>query len=370
METYPLKSLSIEEATALQFSLVDEITNVFPGSDILTRGDLGVAKNLNKPVTTSKIEKVLTNFFDTESAMLVRGSGSGAIRLGLYSMLDKNDNLLVHKAPIYPTTKTTIEMLGINIIEADFNHLKDINIAFEENEIDGVLIQISRQQINDKYDAEKVIHEIRKNNKNIPILTDDNYTALKTSKLGTGMGATLSSFSTFKLLGPEGIGCIVGEKEYIERLKKENYSGGSQVQGHEAIDVIRGMINAPVLLAISAKVTTEVVKRLNDDEVEGVSKAYIANSQSKVILVELKKNIAQHVLSEAERLGAAPVPIGSESKYEFVPMFYRVSGTFRQANPNTQRNMIRINPMRAGADTIIRILKQSINLVENTEKNI
>ena len=41
-------------------------------------------------------------------------------------------------------------------------------------------------------------------------------------------------------------------------------------------------------------------------------------------------------------------------------MFYRVSGTFRASDPTIDDRMIRINPNRSGADTIIRILKESI----------
>ena len=63
-------------------------------------------------------------------------------------------------------------------------------------------------------------------------------------------GADLSAFSMFKLLGPEGIGCVVGKKRYIEKIVAANYSGGGQVQGHEALACLRGMIYAPVALAI------------------------------------------------------------------------------------------------------------------------
>jgi len=41
-------------------------------------------------------------------------------------------------------------------------------------------------------------------------------------------------------------------------------------------------------------------------------------------------------------------------------MFYRVSGTFRAADKTLEARMIRINPMRSGADTIIRILRQAL----------
>ena len=65
-------------------------------------------------------------------------------------------------------------------------------------------------------------------------------------------------------------------------------------------------------------------------------------------------------MKEAEKRGGLPNPVGAESKYEAVPMFYRVSGTFLKTDPTLEDRMIRINPNRAGADTIIRILKESI----------
>jgi hypothetical protein len=363
MKTWPLKSISVEQALEKQFALIDEITKVFTGSDILTRGDLGVVKGLNQPVTTRKVEQVLANFFNAEAAMLVRGSGTTAIRLSLHSMLKNNETLLVHKAPIYPTTKTSIDMLGLTTVHADYNDLEELEQVLDERKIAGALVQISRQKIDDKYNAQEVIDKIQETSPDIPILTDDNYTVLKTEKFGYEMGANLSSFSTFKLLGPEGVGCIVGDEKYIQSIKQHNYSGGLQVQGHEAIDVLRGMVYVPVSLAISAKVTDEVAERLNNGELEGVKEAFVANSQSKVILVELEEVIAEQVLEVAEKLGAAPIPVGSESQYEFVPMFYRISGTFRAANPEAEKTMIRINPMRAGADTIIRILKEAIQQV-------
>jgi hypothetical protein len=49
-----------------------------------------------------------------------------------------------------------------------------------------------------------VIAEIKKVNPLLPIITDDNYAVLKVPKIGSELGASLSCFSTFKLLGPEG----------------------------------------------------------------------------------------------------------------------------------------------------------------------
>ncbi|WP_278530596.1 aminotransferase class V-fold PLP-dependent enzyme [Enterococcus asini] len=360
MEAFPLKSLSINEAMKLQFKLVDSITHHFSGDEILTRGDLGVVKGLNQPKTTNKVEKVLAEFFNAEAAMLVRGSGTNAIRLALHGLIGTGKTILVHDAPVYPTTQVSINMLGINLVYANFNDYSSVTETLKANKIDGVLIQVTRQKINDSYDLKGLISHIRSVNEKISIVTDDNYSALKTEGLGSQFGANLSCFSTFKLLGPEGIGCIVGDKVAIEQLKMENYSGGGQVQGHEAIDVLKGMIYAPVSLAISAEISEEVSTRINNQEVDGLEEAFIVNAQSKVIVVKLSNSNAKKVIEAATKFGALPNPVGAESKYEFAPLVYRVSGTFRQADPTAEDTMIRINPNRAGADTIISILKKAM----------
>jgi hypothetical protein len=41
-------------------------------------------------------------------------------------------------------------------------------------------------------------------------------------------------------------------------------------------------------------------------------------------------------------------------------MFYRISGTFREQDPAAENYLVRINPMRAGADTILKIIKKTL----------
>ena len=108
----------------------------------------------------------------------------------------------------------------------------------------------------------------------------------------------------------------------------------------------------------------ELVRRLNAGEIPHVRQAFLANAQSKVLLVEFDQEIAEKILDAAPKFGAAPHPVGSESKYEFAPMIYRVSGTFRAQDPTIEHRMIRINPMRSGPDTIIRILRSCMEQVE------
>lgn len=367
MTTYPLESIGIEEAKEKQFKMIDIITKHFQGHEILTRGDLGVVKGLNKPITTHKVENVIAEFFNSEGAVLVRGSGTAAIKWGLYSILNGKSSrkILVHKAPVYPTTNVTFEIMGIEKIEADFNNLENLREVLKDNALDAALIQYTRQQINDSYIMEEVINEIKKYN--IPIITDDNYAVMKVNKIGSELGGDISAFSTFKLLGPEGIGCVVGKKVYLDKIIKSNYSGGGQVQGHEALDVLRGLVYAPVSLAIQGEVSDKLYNLFNNGEIEFIKGAYLVNAQSKVIVVELKENIAEEILKHSEKLGALPNPVGAESKYEFSPLFYRVSGTFRAADPTLEMRMIRINPNRAGAETIVRILKESYKRVKEVK---
>ncbi|XBO86683.1 aminotransferase class V-fold PLP-dependent enzyme [Bacillus licheniformis] len=95
---------------------------------------------------------------------------------------------------------------------------------------------------------------------------------MKAEKIGAQVKADLSTFSLFKLLGPEGIGVILGRNDLIEKIEKLNYSGGSQVQGYEALEALRGLIYAPVMLAIQASVNDQLVHSLNNGAIKGVKR--------------------------------------------------------------------------------------------------
>ncbi len=363
MKTYPLRSISIEQAKQKQFALVDEICREFEGTEFLSLGDLGVVQPANKPSYAAKAERVLARYFHAEKAILVTGAGTGAIRFGLSAMIRPNDTVLVHKAPVYPTTLTTLQGLNAQLVEADFNDLEEIKQVMAEHEIHAAIVQVTRQKPDDRYELQEVIETI-KACKSIPILTDDNYAAMKVEKIGVEAGADVSAFSAFKLLGPEGVGILVGKAEIIDAVEKNNYSGGSKVQGWQAMELLRMLVYAPVMLAIQAEENDHLVEKINQGIIPEIKEAFLANAQSKVLLVEFREEIAEAVLVEAQKLGAAPNPVGAESKYEVVPMFYRVSGTFLKNDPTLKKRMIRINPMRSGSETILRILKESIRRVK------
>lgn len=364
METFPLQSISVSQAEEKQFRMIDCIMKEFEGSESINLGDLGCVRGLNKPVTAAKAERVIASFFGAEACELVTGAGTGAIRWGLTAALKPGSTILVHAAPIYPTSEITIQGLNLKIVRADFNDSSSIIEVMRKNTVDGVLLQHTRQVPNDSYQLENVIHTI-KSEKDVPILVDDNYAVMKVEKIGVECGADISAFSSFKLLGPEGVGVVVGRKSIIDAIDKMNYSGGSKVQGWQAMEVLRGLVYAPVSLAVQAEQNEKLVKELKDSGIPEIKDAFLANSQSKVLLVEFKEDIAEEVLKNSEKLGALPNPVGAESKYELVPMFYKVSGTFLKMDPTLLKRMIRINPNRGGADTILRILKESIKMAKS-----
>ncbi|HBE79360.1 MAG TPA: aminotransferase [Firmicutes bacterium] len=364
MQTNPITQLNLEQAIQLQFKLVDTIQRVFRGRELMDAGDYGITPEWGRPRATAKVERVLADFFGVEEAALVRGAGTGAMRYALNSLVTPGGKLMVHDAPVYSTTQNIIAEKGIQLISADMNRPENLSQSITTG-IQAALIQHSRQKANDQYAMGVVINAIKSINKLLPVITDENYTVMKVPAIGAQLGADVSVFSLFKLLGPEGIGCVVGKAEIIRKIHQMNYSGGSQVQGPEAMEALRSLVYTPVALALQASQVDEIVQRLNRHEIDGVKAAYIANAQSRVVLVEFAVPIAINVLKRAEELGAVPYPVGSESRYEIGAMFYRVSGTFIRENPDLENYMIRINPMRAGADTVLRILGEAMDVEQS-----
>jgi hypothetical protein len=164
----------------------------------------------------------------------------------------------------------------------------------------------------------------------------------------------------FKLLGPEGIGCVVGAGDVIGRIRKANYSGGGQVQGHQALDALRSLLLVPVTWAVQTEVVDEVVRRLEAGEVAGVAGARIANGQDRMAMILFEEPIAARVVEVSSRFGAQNYPVGANSRYEVAPLFYRLSGSFLEAHAELGEYAIRVNPVRAGANLVLSILERSV----------
>ena len=360
--SHPLEMISFEEEIENQYRLVDIMHRNFKGYDALNEGDYGCHIDGGRPQRTKKVEKVLAEYFRSEDAALVRGAGTGAIRSLCFAMMKSGDRVLVHDASMYYTSRLTLEGIGVKIIKTDFNDIRNILKHVKEG-IDVLYIQRVRQKLSDRYDTVKIIEEVRKIDQKVRIIVDENYAVNKVRYLGSAVGADASTFSGFKLLGMPGISVITGRKEVIDRIHEQNYSGGGQVQGPEASEVLRSLVNNPVLLAVQHRSVDEIVKRLENGEVSHVEKAVKANLEERIILVKLDLPIAREVNREAEKLGALPHPVGSESRYEVQSLFYRVAKVMIEDEPLYEKYVIRINPMRSGPVTVIRILKESIDKV-------
>lgn len=350
---------TLEEAIAMQHRLVDAFRKEFNGREQLQAGDYGVVGGLNRPWYTAKVERVLASFFGAEEAALVRGAGTGAIRLSLMTAARPGDEVVMHKPPVYPTTDVTLESLGLKRVYIDLNNPDEIRRAVGPS-TRVVYIQHTYQLEDDNYTVSGVIEAVRSTGFRPAVIVDDNYAAMKFPLIGCQLGADLSAFSIFKILGPEGVGCIVGKTFYLEKIRQFNYSGGSQVQGPEAMDALRALVYAPVALAVTMQVTREIYHRLTADPLPGV-RAHLANIQGPHLVLEFDQPIADRVLEEAWQLGALPHPVGAESRYELAPLFYRMSATYRSRDPEGARCRIRIIPMRAGADTVLDILRQALD---------
>lgn len=70
---------------------------------------------------------------------------------------------------------------------------------------------------------------------------------------------------------------------------------------------LRGkLIYAPVAMAITGRTCHGVAQRLNDGAVPHVKAAYVANAESKAVIVEFDCDMAEKVLEVTPSLGAAP----------------------------------------------------------------
>ncbi|MEW2127473.1 aminotransferase class V-fold PLP-dependent enzyme [Streptomyces sp. NPDC007259] len=355
--TFPLPTVAPADAVSRQFRLIEATARHFEGQQLFA-SDAGVVPGLGRPATTARVESVLADFFGAEGAAFVQGAGTGAIRAALTAAVRPGDPLLIHRAPVYRTTEVTLRGLGVRTVEADFNDPDELRAALESGRFRWAYVQHTRQRLADSYDPGAVLAACRA--AGVRTVVDDNYAVMRTPAAGVELGADASCFSLFKLHGPEGVGIVVGAGDLIEHIRRDNYSGGGQVQGHQALDALRALTHVPLMWSVQSQVGAEVAERLTAGEVPGVAEVRLANAQDRCLLVRLDRPVARELPAVAARFGAAPYPVGSNSRYEITPLFYRMSSSALDDSPELADWTVRINPMRAGADLVIEILRRSL----------
>ncbi|WP_245226185.1 aminotransferase class V-fold PLP-dependent enzyme [Streptomyces smyrnaeus] len=358
--TFPLATVPVEEAVTRQFRLLEATAAHFTGPELFA-ADSGVVPGIGRPRTTAGVEAVLAAYFGAEDAALVQGAGTGAIRAALGAAVGPGEPLLIHRAPVYRTTAVTLRGLGVETVPVDFNDLDALREALASGRFSWAYVQHTRQRLADSYDPGQVLAACRA--AGVRTLVDDNYAVFRVPASGVELGADASCFSLFKLHGPEGVGAVVGAGDLVARVHADNYSGGGQVQGHQALDALRALTHVPVLWAVQSRVGAEVAERLAAGEVPGVADVRIANAQDRCLLVQLDAPVAGRLPEVAARFGAAPYPVGSNSRYEIAPLFYRMSSSALDDAPELADWVVRINPMRAGAELVLDILRRSLEAI-------
>ena len=361
-----LPLLSIEQARDLQHRLIDAITSVFPGSVWLTRGDLGVGTDGSGSQYTRAAELVLAKMFGSEDAVFVTGAGTGAIRAALFAMLPPLSRIMIHNAPLYSTTAVTFRATGYQAVPINFNEPEQLQQALQRENVQAVYIQHTRQQLTDHYELSSVIKAVRTYKPSTLIVVDDNYAIANTPQSAVELGADVSAFSAFKLLGPEGIGIVLCTHAIAQRIRADMYSGGTRVQGFQAQEALIGLSLSFVANAITQDTAEAIVSQLHTQTPPEVTEAYVANMQSPVVLIRFHEPIGPQLAAYAARYGAAPFPVGAMSRYELIPMFYRISGAMTASlGTEEAQHWIRINPMRAGVETVLHILEKALKEVQN-----
>lgn len=361
--------MSLSDAMKHQFKLVDAIQRVM-GSDLIFQEDYGQARELGsrgggRPLSTARVEEVLANFFEAEDAALVPGAGTGSIRAMIDGATRRGTRILCHSAYPYKTTGSIFESSNLDVEPVDLNDLGELKRVLLEGPPDAVYIQNVPHMIDDTYRVEDVISTIREaTGSAVLVLADDNYAVMRVPRIATQLGADVCAFSLFKLLARVNIGCVTGKSEIVARVRRRLSSAGSQVQGPDAMDALRSLVYAPVALALQNHVVIEASKEINRLIAQGtlphLAGAVATQLSMRDIALVFHYPVAEEFLKAAWRNGSPSRSVGEEARYDVVPLFTYIAGTFIHSTPGIERYVVRINPLRGGTETIVRVLGRAL----------
>lgn len=361
---------TLYEAAESQHYLVELAAHSMGGEASLSGGDYGVAtgglgKQGGSPRVTAKVQEVLAHYLGAEEALFVWGAGTGAIGTMLHTT--EPGRLLIHDGPAYKTTRQTLATTKWNTVAADFHDTSELQRAADN--ADAALIQRIPHAAGDHWTTGAVITALRAVNPTLAILVDDNYAVGRFRSTPAQLGATASAFSLFKLQGPEGVGLIAGTRAFVDKVRPFHASGGSQIQGPTALESLRSLITAPLEMAFQHRVMEQSVRLIRQDVEAG--SAWTRNILDVAVLpvghlnivIALRVPMARAVLQEAWANGGAPYPVGEESRYEVMPLFYRLGSSFLAADPILEAYTLRINPMKAGPEFVRDLLRSALEMI-------
>ncbi|MDA0563894.1 aminotransferase class V-fold PLP-dependent enzyme [Streptomonospora sp. S1-112] len=357
--TAPLPIATAADAERAQQRLVAAVAAHLPGAEQF-RADAGVVPGTGRPDTTRRVEAALADAFGAPDACLVQGAGTGAIRAALSAgpWAEGTRRIIAHDAPDYSTTATTFRDGAAEVVRVDYEDPAALAAALAGDPARWVYVQHTRQRLADRHSPAEVVAAARAAGRRVVV--DDNYAVFRTPRTGVELGADVSAFSLFKLHGPEGVGVVLGDAEVVARARAANYSGGGQVQGHQALAALQALVMVPLNWAAQARAAVELRDLLAAGGVPGIVDARLANAQDLCVVALLERPVAEHVPAWAARHGAVPYPVGSNSRFEITPLVYRLSSAALAAQPELRSWAVRINPMRAGAPLTASILRAAL----------
>ncbi len=363
--------MSLEDAAATQFRLVDAVQSVM-GSDLALTEDYGQARELGtlqfgaggRAHATARVEQTLARFFGVEDAALVPGAGTGAIRAMLNSALTPGASVLVHDAPVYKTAHPVMRHMGLQLDTVDFNDLDAVVRAVREKRPAAVYYQYVPQQLGDTWRPEELLAAVAAADADVLLLADDNYAVMRVPSISVESGAHASAFSLFKLLAAANVGCVLAGPEMIGGIRRDLSSAGCQVQGPQAMEALRSLVYAPVALALQDRVVVEATRRINEmvaaGELPGVARAVAGQPAIRSVVLVFEEPVAEAFLAAAWRHGSPSRSVGEEAAIEVLPLFTYLTGTFLRGTPGLERYCLRINPMRGGPEAIVRVVTDAL----------
>ncbi len=364
--------MSLDAAMAAQFKLVDIAQQVM-GSDVVFTEDYGQVRELatvgfgggGRPRATARVEEVLARYFDACAAVLVPGAGTGAIRAMLNASTAPGSRILLHDAHPYKTTLPAMRHMGLDIAYADFNDTAALERSLRQRPPATVYLQHVPQQLGDRYDVGQTIELIQAvAEPTVRILVDDNYAGMRAARIGVQLGADASALSLFKLLAPDPIGVVLAGADTVAQIRRDQSSAGCQVQGPQAMAALRALVMAPVALAVQDAAVTAAVAQINERIAAGslpfVARAYAAQPGVRCVVLVFDRPVAVPFLESAWRNGSPSQSVGEEAPFEFLPLFTYLTSTFLKAVPGLEHWAIRINPLRGGPGTILRVLEAAL----------
>lgn len=248
--------------------------------------------------------------------------------------------------------------MKLTLITINFNDLSTLKQIINKQQPNTTLIQHTHQQPQNNYILTNILTTLHTTN--IPTLTNNNYTIIKITQINYKYNTNISTFSYFKLFKPKNINTIINNTNIINHIHTTLYSNNNQIQNTQTLKILHNLIFTPIIHTIQTKISKQLLTLLNNNTIPKIKNTIITNTQSKILIIKFHQPITTKILKKTQKHNTLPYPINTKSKYKIPPLFYHLSKTFHQTNPQSKHYTIHINPNHNNKKTILQILHKNI----------